>query len=107
MINRLDYTRRWLKNMTLAHFSIVLDSRTQKAVILWTNGSKWCDAPERYQAGTCELLRSGEMFTAEPAPELSLQSGLVQSSSQPTVRKQTERQPRDLQYVRRYLALIS
>ena len=64
-INRqLESARIWCNNMTQAHFHITLDSTTQKAVILWNNGNVWRDVPEPYQAGTAQLLRGGETFTA-------------------------------------------
>ncbi len=103
----MDYAKRWCKNMNLAHFSIMLESKTKKAVILWTNGKFCRDVPETYQVCVCELLLSGETFTTESIPRLSLQSDRARSSVQLTESRRTTSQPHYLQYVQRYLALVS
>ena len=98
--------RRWCENMTKAHFHITLDSTTQKAVILWTNGRVWRDVPEKYQAGTVELLRSGETFTA-----CSMQPGLsriqVQRQRQQPEHSNTATLPFSQSHARNYLSAIA
>ena len=61
---QLEQARKWCKTLTLAHFSVVLNEETQKAVIANYDGSIWRDVPALYQAGTTALLRNGETFTA-------------------------------------------
>ena len=61
---QLEKARKWCQTLTLAHFSVVLDAATQKAVILWYDGRVCKDVPSDYQAGVAALLRNGETFTA-------------------------------------------
>ena len=61
---QLAQALKWCKTLTLAHFSVVLDTATQKAVILWYDGRVCKDVPSDYQAGAAALLRNGETFTA-------------------------------------------
>ena len=61
---QLEKARKWCQAVTLAHFSVVLNEETQKAVIANYDGSIWRDVPAPYQAGAVALLRNGETFTA-------------------------------------------
>ena len=61
---QLEKARKWCKTLTLAHFSVVLNVETQKAVILWYDGRVCKAVPDDYQAGATALLRNGETFTA-------------------------------------------
>ena len=61
---QLEKARKWCQTLTLAHFSVVLDAATQKAVILWYDGRVCKDVPAPYQAGAAALLKDGETFTA-------------------------------------------
>jgi hypothetical protein len=61
---QLEKARKWCQTLTLAHFSVVLDTATEKAVILWYDGRVCKDVPSDYQAGATALLRNGETFTA-------------------------------------------
>ena len=61
---QLEKARKWCQTLTLAHFSVVLDIATQKAVILWYDGRVCKDVPSDYQAGAAALLRNGGTFTA-------------------------------------------
>jgi len=42
---QLAQARKWCKTLTLAHFSVVLNEETQKAVIANYDGSIWRDVP--------------------------------------------------------------
>ena len=75
---QLAQARKWCKTLTLAHFSVVIDTATQKAVILWYDGRVCKDVPDDYQAGATALLRNGETFTA------------VSIQSQPTQRQSSQ-----------------
>ena len=106
---QLAQARKWCKALTLAHFSVVLDAATQKAVILWYDGSIWRDVPAPYQAGATALLRDGETFTAV---EIRSQPRFLQSYREESSRRQIEhmrtmRQPVDSSVVRQYLSSIS
>ncbi len=66
---QLEKAKKWCKTLTLAHFSVVLDAATQKAVILWYDGRVCKDVPAPYQAGATALLQAGETFTAVEVPQ--------------------------------------
>ena len=82
---QLEKARKWCKTLTLAHFSVVMDAATQKAVIANYDGSIWRDVPAPYQAGATALLRNGETFTVvsiqgQPTQRQSSQSCQRESS---------------------------
>ena len=106
---QLAQARKWCKTLTLAHFSVVLDAATQKAVILWYDGRVCKDVPSDYQAGAAALLRNGETFTAvEIRSQLqSSQSYREESSRRQIEHMRTMRQPVDSSVVRQYLSSIS
>ena len=106
---QLEKARKWCKTLTLARFSVVLDTATQKAVILWYDGRVCKDVPSDYQAGATALLRNGEAFTAvEIRSQLqSSQSYREESSRRQIEHMRTMRQPVDSSTVRQYLSSIS
>ena len=106
---QLEKARKWCKTLTLARFSVVLDTATQKAVIVRYDGSIWRDVPAPYQAGATALLRNGETFTAvEIRSQLqSSQSYRGESSRRQIEHMRTMRQPVDSSTVRQYLSSIS
>lgn len=106
---QLEKARKWCQTLTLAHFSVVLDAATQKAVILWYDGRVCKDVPAPYQAGATALLRNGETFTAvEIRSQLqSSQSYREESSRRQIEHMRTMRQPVDSSVVRQYLSSIS
>ena len=106
---QLEKARKWCKTLTLARFSVVLDTATQKAVIVRYDGSIWRDVPAPYQAGATALLRNGETFTAvEIRSQLqSSQSYREESSRRQIEHMRTMRQPVDSSTVRQYLSSIS
>ena len=77
---QLEKARKWCKTLTLAHFSVVLNVETQKAVILWYDGRVCKDVPAPYQAGAVALLRNGETFTAVEIQIQPTQQRFSQSS---------------------------
>ena len=106
---QLEKARKWCKTLTLARFSVVLDTATQKAVIVRYDGSIWRDVPALYQAGAAALLRAGETFTAVSIQSQlqSLQSYREESSRRQIEHMRTMRQPVDSSTVRQYLSSIS
>ena len=106
---QLEKARKWCQTLTLAHFSVVLDMATEKAVIVRYDGSIWRDVPAPYQAGATALLRNGETFTAvEIRSQLqSSQSYREESSRRQIEHMRTMRQPVDSSVVRQYLSSIS
>ena len=106
---QVEKARKWCKTLTLAHFSVVLNEETQKAVIANYDGSIWRDVPAPYQAGATALLRNGETFTAvEIRSQLqSSQSYREESSRRQIEHMRTMRQPVDSSTVRQYLSSIS
>ncbi len=87
---QLEKARKWCKTLTLAHFSVVLDTATQKAVIVRYDGSIWRDVPAPYQAGATALLRNGETFTAveiQSQPQQSAQPYRAAHEYQPQPHK--------------------
>lgn len=106
---QLEKARKWCQTLTLAHFSVVLDAATQKAVILWYDGRVCKDVPSDYQAGVAALLRNGETFTAVSiqSQSQSLQSYREESSRRQIEHMRTMRQPVDSSVVRQYLSSIS
>ena len=106
---QLEKARKWCQTLTLAHFSVVLDAATQKAVILWYDGRVCKDVPSDYQAGVAALLRNGETFTAVSiqSQSQSLQSYREESSRRQIEHMRTMRQPVDSSTVRQYLSSIS
>ena len=106
---QLEKARKWCKTLTLAHFSVVPDTATQKAVILWYDGRVCKAVPAPYQAGAAALLRNGETFTAvliQSQPRF-LQSYRGESSRRQIEHMRTMRQPVDSSTVRQYLSSIS
>ena len=106
---QLEKARKWCRTLTLARFSVVLDTATQKAVIVRYDGSIWRDVPAPYQAGATALLRNGETFTAvliQSQPRF-LQSYRGESSRRQIEHMRTMRQPVDSSTVRQYLSSIS
>jgi hypothetical protein len=105
---KLDRAKRWCKKLTLAHFSVVLDTQTQKAVIVRYDGSIWRDVPDVYQVATVELLHSGETFTAQPIqPVRHERSYRAESSTRATESMKIANQFAYLSPVRPRLALVS
>ena len=105
---QLEKARKWCKALTLAHFSVVLDTATQKAVIANYDGSIWRDVPQPYQASATALLRNGETFTAVSIqPGQSSQSYREEFSRRQIEHMRTMRQPVDSSTVRQYLSSIS
>ena len=106
---QLEKAKKWCQTLTLAHFSVVLDAATQKAVIANYDGSIWRDVPDDYQAGAAALLRDGETFTAVliQSQLQSLQSYREESSRRQIEHMRTMRQPVDSSVVRQYLSSIS
>jgi hypothetical protein len=106
---QLEKARKWCQTLALARFSVVLDTATQKAVIVRYDGSIWRDVPAPYQAGATALLRNGETFTAvEIRSQLqSSQSYREESSRRQIEHMRTMRQPVDSSVVRQYLSSIS
>ena len=87
---QLEKAKKWCKTLTLAHFSVVLDAATQKAVILWYDGRVCKDVPALYQAGATALLRDGETFTAvEIQPQRSARLYQAAHEYQPQPHKHT------------------
>ncbi len=89
---QLEKARKWCQTLTLAHFSVVLDAATQKAVILWYDGRVCKDVPSDYQAGVAALLRNGETFTAveiQSQPQRSAQPYRAAHEYQPQSHRHT------------------
>lgn len=85
---QVEKARKWCKTLTLAHFSVVLNEETQKAVIANYDGSIWRDVPSDYHAGAVALLRNGETFTAvEIQPQRSAQPYRAAHEYQPQPHK--------------------
>ena len=106
---QLEKARKWCQTMTLAHFSVVLNAATQKAVILWYDGRVCKDVPDDYQTGAAALLRNGDTFTAAEiqSQSQSSQSYREESSHRQIEHMRTMRQPVDSSTVRQYLSSIS
>lgn len=104
---KLEQARKWCTKLTLAHFSVVLDTVTQKAVILWHDGRIWRDVPDSYQAGTVALLHSGESFTALLIPPRHEQSYLAQPSRQMPMRNRARTQRCQTLDAQAYRLLVS
>ena len=106
---QLEKARKWCQALTLAHFSVVLDAATQKAVMPQDDGRVCKAVPDDYQAGAVALLRDGETFTAVSiqSQSQSLQSYREESSRRQIEHMRTMRQPVDSSVVRQYLSSIS
>jgi len=66
---QLAQARKWCQTLTLAHFSVVLDAATQKAVIPQDDGRVCREVPAPYQTGAMALLQACETFTAVEVPQ--------------------------------------
>ena len=88
---QLEKARKWCQTLTLAHFSVVLDIATQKAVILWYDGRVCKDVPSDYQAGATALLRNGETFTAVEIQSQPTQQRFLQSCQRESLPHTPER----------------